>query len=53
MVGEKRAGNICEFWIFQSVELTKETKRCALGRHCEIFGAHNNSWKIIAFHNNL
>jgi hypothetical protein len=42
-VSEKKVGNKHKFWIFQNVELMKETKRCSLGKHYEIVGAHNNS----------
>jgi hypothetical protein len=31
----------------------KKTKRCSLGKHYEIVGAHNNSWKTITLCNNL
>jgi hypothetical protein len=53
MVSEKKARNEHQFWIFQNVELMKETKRCSLGKHYEIVGAHNNSWKTITLLNNL
>ncbi len=37
----------CKFWIFECVELTKETKECSLGIHCEIIYTQNNSCRTI------
>jgi hypothetical protein len=53
MVSEKKEGNEHKFWIFQNVELMKETKRYSHGKHYEIVSAHNNNWKTITLHNNL
>jgi hypothetical protein len=33
--------------------INEKIKRCSLGRHCEIIGAFNSSWRTIVLHNNL
>ncbi len=43
----------CKFWIFQCVELTKETKGRSLGIHWGIIGTQNNSCKTSDRCNNL
>jgi hypothetical protein len=50
---KKWVGNRHKFWVFRCVELLKETKGHSLGRYSELVGTHNDSCRIIVFHNNL